>query len=103
MRFRLIPRDEGFYPMFDAAATNANSAAHLLASSIRMLPLTEDVMKALAAAEHTGDEINRSVRQRLETALVTPFDREDIHALTKALDNLLVSQYRLATWAPVNI
>jgi len=89
MRFRLIPRDEGFYPMFDAAATNANSAAHLLASSIRMLPLTEDVMKALAAAEHTGDEINRSVRQRLETTLVTPFDREDIQALAGALDDVM--------------
>ena len=39
--------------------------------------------------EHRGDEISHDIGQRLEATFVTPFDREDIHALISGLDDIL--------------
>jgi predicted phosphate transport protein (TIGR00153 family) len=43
----------------------------------------------LRDAEHRGDEISHDIGHRLEKTFVTPFDREDIHALISALDDVL--------------
>ena len=40
-------------------------------------------------AEHRGDEISHDIGRRLESTFVTPFDREEIHALISALDDVL--------------
>ena len=40
-------------------------------------------------AEHRGDEISHDIGRRLEQTFVTPFDREEIHALISGLDDIL--------------
>ena len=40
-------------------------------------------------AEHRGDELSHEIGRRLESTFVTPFDREDIHALISALDDVI--------------
>jgi len=40
-------------------------------------------------AEKQGDAVLRDVRNALEHSIVTPFDREDIQALSNALDDVL--------------
>ena len=52
--------------------------------------------------EHRGDEITRTILQRLNSTFVTPFDREDIHALAESFDDVVddiqtVSQLMLLT------
>ena len=39
--------------------------------------------------EQEGDRIVSSILQRLNTTFVTPFDREDIHALAEELDDVV--------------
>ena len=39
--------------------------------------------------EHRGDEISHDIGRRLEATFVTPFDREEIHALISGLDDIL--------------
>src|SRR3954464_3151051 len=39
--------------------------------------------------ERKGDEITRTILRRLTTTFVTPFDREDIHALAEELDDVV--------------
>ncbi len=53
------------------------------------LPIVSDRVDTIVAAERAGDEVMRSVRSRLETSIVTPFDREDIHALAEELDDVV--------------
>ncbi len=89
MRFRLIPRDEGFYPLFDQQATLAADAAKQLEKLVSTLPIVAERVETIVAAERAGDEVMRSVRSRLETSIVTPFDREDIQALANSLDDVL--------------
>ncbi|CAN5511104.1 DUF47 family protein [soil metagenome] len=89
MRFRLIPRDEGFYPLFDRMATLAADAAVTLQTLMTKLPVSADAAGSVVAAEKEGDGVLREIRTRLETAIVTPFDREDIQSLGNALDDVL--------------
>lgn len=89
MRFRLIPRDEGFYPLFAQQAAHAATTAVQLEKLMNSLPVPPDRVDTIVAAERAGDEVMRTVRDRLETSIVTPFDREDIQSLANHLDDVL--------------
>ena len=88
MAFRLIPRDEGFYPLFVEAAEIAREAAERLAAMLTSLPATDDQVVEFMKAEKSGDEVVREVGRRLEKSLITPFDREDISLLVSSLDDV---------------
>ncbi|MFZ5809242.1 MAG: DUF47 domain-containing protein [Chloroflexota bacterium] len=45
--------------------------------------------EAVAKAEEAADEIRRILIDELNRTFVTPFDREDIHALSRAIDDML--------------
>ena len=51
------------------------------------LPNGTDRALRVADAERRGDDLNRAIRQRLDQVIITPFDREDIHALSEQLDD----------------
>jgi uncharacterized protein Yka (UPF0111/DUF47 family) len=51
------------------------------------LPNGTDRALRVAEAERRGDDLNRAIRQRLDQVIITPFDREDIHALSEQLDD----------------
>lgn len=89
MRFRLIPRDEGFYPLFEEAASTATQGARALASLLRELPTTEGRVNEIVSLERKGDDTFRSIMTRLNESIITPFDREDIHRLADRLDDSL--------------
>lgn len=89
MRFRLVPRDDGFFPLFDQAADNVAESARLLRD---LLDEFEDVHAKHARiidCEQRGDELTRTILRRLDSSFVAPFDREDIHALTEQLDDVV--------------
>ena len=88
-RFRLIPRDEGFYELFVSQAEHIEKAAELL---LDMVSNFEDIPKKasrLHDLEHEGDELTHRIMRRLNTTFVTPIDHEDIHQLASALDDVL--------------
>ncbi|MEQ1701467.1 MAG: DUF47 family protein, partial [Ilumatobacteraceae bacterium] len=89
MRFRLIPRDESFYPLFDQQAQLAAETAVSLRAMLATLPVSSESADVVREAEKRGDAVLRTVRTQLETAIVTPFDREDIQGLTNALDDVI--------------
>ena len=88
---RLLPRDEKFFTMLEESTSN--------------LQMTSDVLKRLALAtnpreqsklveeikemEHRGDTITHRIFSQLNATFVTPLDREDIHLLASALDDIL--------------
>ena len=86
---RLIPRDEEFYPLFCQAADNLAEAARRLAAVLDDLDSAAERQRAVAECEHKGDEIMQAVVHRLNSSFVTPFDREDIHALAMQIDDVV--------------
>jgi len=89
MRFSLIPREERFFDMFVQDAHNVLGAARLLEQFFRNYGDRERIASQLLDAEHVGDQISHEIGHKLESTFVTPFDREDIHALISRLDDIL--------------
>ncbi|MDH4335123.1 MAG: DUF47 family protein [Chloroflexota bacterium] len=89
MRIPLIPREEKFFTMFVEDAQNVLGAARLLEQFFRNYDDRERIASQLLDAEHAGDQISHTIGHKLESTFVTPFDREDIHALISRLDDIL--------------
>lgn len=93
VRFRLIPRDERFFELFDESAANVEACAR------RIRQLLDDPSDAATVAseyEATGERLTREILGRLNTSFVTPFDREDIHALAEELDDMVDDMLEVA-------
>jgi hypothetical protein len=100
VRFRLLPTDDKFFDLFNDAAANAAECARHLRDVIA--DGAAEGHERISDCEHRGDELTRTILQRLNSTFVTPFDREDIHALAEELDDVVddimtVSQLLLLT------
>jgi uncharacterized protein len=89
LRLRIIPREERFFDLFVEDAANVLGAARMLEAMLRSYDDVPRRNAELRDAEHLGDEISHDIGHRLESTFVTPFDREDIHALISGLDDVL--------------
>jgi hypothetical protein len=89
VRLRLIPREERFFDLFVDDSANVLGAARLLEAMLRTYDQLERRGGEIRDAEHRGDEISHDIGRRLESTFVTPFDREEIHALISGLDDVL--------------
>ncbi len=88
-RFRLVPTDEGFFDLFEAAASNGREAAEELHKWISTFADVDEHYEAIKAFERRGDELTVDLLRRLDASFVTPYDREDIHGLTEELDDVV--------------
>jgi predicted phosphate transport protein (TIGR00153 family) len=89
VRFRLVPRDEGFYELFQRAAQTNHKAAELMRDLLINYDDREAIRERILQVEHDGDEITHQTMRRINTTFVTPFDREDIYRLASNLDDVL--------------
>jgi predicted phosphate transport protein (TIGR00153 family) len=89
VRFRLVPTDETFFGLFCDSAANAARCARALQSLVGDLERMSDHLEVVRGYERQGDEITRDILRRLNSTFVTPFDREDIHALAEELDDVV--------------
>ncbi|MBI4493606.1 MAG: DUF47 domain-containing protein [Chloroflexi bacterium] len=86
---RLLPREEPFFDYFDKAAANGNQAARALAHLLDNFVRVEDQVEAITELEHRGDFITHEIAERLNKTFLTPIERDDIHALASAMDNVV--------------
>lgn len=85
----LIPRDEVFFELFRKAAHNAIEGSRLLKEMMENFQDPAGQAKRIKEVEHIGDEITHEIARRLNQTFITPLDREDIHDLASALDDVL--------------
>ena len=89
MKLRIFPREESYFDLFDEIAANLAEAAKHLLDMVEDFVDPEMKAKRLVEAEHEGDRLTHAIYSRLNSTFVTPFDREDIHALAGQLDDVL--------------
>src|SRR5690349_21660802 len=82
-------RKASFFDWFEEAAANNDEGARLLADLCRDPSRIDPIVQQLHDLEHKGDEIGRAVYDALNKTFIPPLDREDILALTIALDNVI--------------
>ena len=87
--FRLLPREENFFDLFEQQAGHIVSASRVLEELTLNYPSAPAKVQQIRDLEHAGDAITHEVVRRLNTTFVTPIDREDIYALASCLDDVL--------------
>jgi predicted phosphate transport protein (TIGR00153 family) len=85
----VAPRDREFFDLFEEAGGNILRAAGLLEEMLRDFPERSDLSRDILICEQDGDRITHDIIRRLNQTYVTPLDREDIHALASALDDVV--------------
>ncbi|MGV1011991.1 MAG: DUF47 domain-containing protein [Flavobacterium sp.] len=85
----LVPKDKKFFPLFEQASANLITLAETLHEAVNA-PKSEreDYFKKIEELEAVIEEITHKTHLELSRNFITPFDREDIHSLIKAIDNV---------------
>jgi len=87
--FSLIPRDAGFFNLFEEAAAIVLRAAEEYARLARNYDQRETQLARIRQCEHDGDEVAHRTLEKLDQTFITPFDREDIQALMMRMDDVI--------------
>lgn len=85
----LIPRDEGFFTLFNQQAEKMKKAAELLQSLFAAPDRLSDWVAEIKKVEHEADTLVHETALRLDRSFITPLDREDIYRLAQELDTVV--------------
>ncbi len=107
----LLPREVRFFELFAQQAGAIQEAADLLLELMEKGDNVTERADRIKGLEHRGDTITHDIITKLNQTFITPFDREDIHALSTCLDDVLdlidnaasrVSLFKLnpSSWEP---
>lgn len=88
MGFRFFPKTFNFFDLFDKQVGHAMEAANFFKEVVAQGPVSDEAMSRMAAIEHRADDVAHAIIDQLNKTFITPFDREDIHALAKQLDDI---------------
>lgn len=85
-----IPKDKNFFPLFEQASNNLIHMAELLNKAVNTKNADDrlELFKEIENLEHVGDDITHQIYLELSKNFITPFDREDIHQLATAIDDV---------------
>lgn len=86
-----VPKEKKiFFPLFEKAASNVVAMATVLVETVnsKNADTRDELFRQIDKLENKGDEITHQVYLELGKNFITPFDREDIHTLTSAIDDV---------------
>src|ERR1044071_6606617 len=87
---KLLPREEQYFSLFAQMTSYINDAARTL---VEMLSHRngdyQEYVQRIKSIEHACDDLTHNVATRLNQSFITPFDREDIYMMSKALDDVV--------------
>lgn len=85
-----LPKDRIFFSLFESVAMNVSAMGALITEVVAEPDFDQRgaLIKKLEDLEHDNDELTHQIFQELGKNFITPFDREDIHYLAIALDDI---------------
>jgi uncharacterized protein Yka (UPF0111/DUF47 family) len=86
----LAPKNKIFYELFEKSADNVLVMGEQLIKVIAEpdFDRRQSLIQQMEDLEHANDELTHSLFTELGRNFITPFDREDIHYLASALDDI---------------
>lgn len=87
----LLPKDKKFFPLFGQGTENLVKGSKVLVELVNTTSpeKRKELVKEIEHIEHTGDNITHMIFNELSRNFITPFDREDMHALASDIDDIL--------------
>jgi uncharacterized protein len=92
----LLPKEHNFFDLFEQQASFAVDAACCFKELVAKNDFDETSLQKMRDIEHQGDNVAHDILDRLNKTFITPFDREDIHALAKELDDVTDMLYTIS-------
>jgi uncharacterized protein len=89
MPITLLRRERRFYELFDEQAGTVVAAAIALRAALDDIQGMAAHQAKIKDLEHAGDDLTHEIVQLLNRTFITPFEREDIYALSSGLDDVL--------------
>lgn len=87
--FRLLPREEKYYDLFNQMAVYIKECTVLLKQLFENTAQHAEYANKIKNVEHACDEITHEIVRKLNQTFITPIDREDIHAIASKLDDIV--------------
>lgn len=85
----MVPKDKTFYPLFEQLAERLNLLAEALHEGVYVSGKERDAyFKQVEGLKGDIENVAQQIRLELGRNFITPFDREDIHYLSIALDGV---------------
>jgi uncharacterized protein len=89
MLARLMPREGRFFDLFNAHAERIIEGSRELSAMIGSFSDLDAHAQRIDGAERAADKLTHECITLLHKSFITPFDREQIHALITAMDDIL--------------
>ena len=86
---RLMPREGKFFDLFNAHAERILEGSRELAAMLGTFTELEAHAQRIDAAERAADKVTHETIALLHKTFITPFDRDQIHQLITAMDDIL--------------
>ncbi len=86
---RIIPRNEAFFDLFEEQADIAYESISILKQMIKSTEVRPEWHRNMRGIEHRADMVAGRIIKKAEKMFSTPFDTEDIYALTGAFDDVV--------------
>src|SRR5882757_8649645 len=97
-----LPKDRVFYQLFESVAEELVKMGNKLREVVNEPEFEKRgrLIKEVEDMEHVNDELTHQIFTELGKNFITPFDREDIHYLASALDD--IADYIYASAKKIN-
>lgn len=89
MFFNFLPKEFNFFDLFEKQVDYAVEAAVCFRELVSHDSFKKESFDKIRDIEHKSDEVAHEIIVNLNKTFITPFDREDIHALAKELDDVI--------------
>jgi uncharacterized protein Yka (UPF0111/DUF47 family) len=97
-----LPKDRVFYQLFEEVSITSLEMANLLKKLVKepSFDIRQQIISEIEDLEHKNDDLTHKIFTELSRNFITPFDREDIHYLASAMDD--VADYIFASAKKIN-
>ncbi len=86
---RLIPKEIRFFELFERSAKLLLEGGKVLHEALGRVEQLVPMAERLERLEHDADQVTHEIMAKLNRTFITPLDREDIHRLATALDDVM--------------
>lgn len=94
---RFLPKQPKFFELILEITRHSFEAAKILNRMVTELENIEELASEIHVIENKCDELTHTVKNELNETFITPIDREDIFAITNALDDVVDGIDRVAS------
>jgi predicted phosphate transport protein (TIGR00153 family) len=92
-----LPKEVNFFELFEKQVGFALDAAVYFKELVSKGAIDEESLKNMHEIEHKADDVAHDIIEHLNKIFITPFDREDIFALAKQLDDIVDMIYTITS------